>query len=352
MKNLTRTFLSLTSRTYPYGMEKRLINKFITEYQFQKDEYGNIYKIINAKNEYNGTEKLPSTLFTAHLDTVSTGFIYRLSRRFKLPILKSRSVEHILTKDEDFVKTDGYSILGADDKAGVVIMLEMIKEEKPGIYYFFIGEEYGRIGSRKVRDYFYESIFLKNIKKCISFDRSGYTSIITHQRYFRTCSDEFATTICNLLNENGFWFFPDPTGKGTDCLSFADKIDECTNISVGYFKEHTTRECQDLEFLNDLTQAILKIDWEGIITTRNISKKNANYGFNDFSYKKIKNLIKPYYIPPTKKKNKYPYDIPSLKTVNVEKSNINGLETVPVKDDNNQEYVDKIVENIIEDNGQ
>lgn len=337
MKNTTRNFLALTSRTYPYGTEKRLIDKFISEYGFQKDEYGNIYKIINVKNPDN-TEKLPSTMFTAHLDTVSTSIFYRFSRFFKLPILKSNSVEHIITKDEDFVKTDGRNILGADDKAGIVIMLEMIKKEKPGIYYFFIGEEYGRIGSKKVRAYFYESTFLRNIKKCISFDRSGYTSVITHQRYMRTCSDEFATKICNILNEKGFWFFPDPTGRGTDCLSFADKIDECTNLSVGIFKEHTVRECQDLEFLADLTEAVLQIDWESLTTSRNYKdKKITNYGFNDFSYKKIKGMIKPYNIVLHKKKKikQTNFNSPDyLKKLEVNFNNIPNVENISSVEEN------------------
>ena len=39
------------------------------------------------------------------------------------------------------------TILGADDKAGMVILLYMIEKKIPGLYYFFIGEEVGCIGS-------------------------------------------------------------------------------------------------------------------------------------------------------------------------------------------------------------
>jgi hypothetical protein len=44
------------------------------------------------------------------------------------------------------ISTDGTTTLGADD-TGVSVLIWMMKHNIPGLYYFFIGEEVGCIGS-------------------------------------------------------------------------------------------------------------------------------------------------------------------------------------------------------------
>lgn len=310
MKFVRSTFLWLTSKTYPFGSEyksaKRLmtsigskdhieaqpymVKKFIEDYNFKFDNNGNLYTVIPNEKGY-----LPNTMFCAHTDTVLSTRRFNWMSRFVIPWGKSRDVNHVFSKTKDFVKTDGNTTLGADDKAGVSIILSMIKAGKPGVYYLFRGEEVGLIGSRKLRKRFYENTDLKNITKCLSLDRKGYSSVITHQKYKRTCSDEFAVQVCRELNSFGFWFSPDQHGSSTDSRILQDRINECTNISVGYFKAHSNSECQDLEFLEDLTSAFIQINWEKIKSRRifNLGGKNPNFGFNDFSYKRLKNMIYP-----------------------------------------------------------
>ncbi len=48
-----------------------------------------------------------------------------------------------------------------------------MNEKVPGLYYFFIGEEVGGIGSGKVARDYKNIEYLKEIKRCISFDRRG-----------------------------------------------------------------------------------------------------------------------------------------------------------------------------------
>jgi hypothetical protein len=50
------------------------------------------------------------------------------------------------------ISTDGTTTLGADDKAGVSVLIWMMKHNIPGLYYFFIGEE-GCIGSGLAANY-------------------------------------------------------------------------------------------------------------------------------------------------------------------------------------------------------
>jgi hypothetical protein len=288
MKIIRSLFLSLTNQTYPHGSEKSLNKMLMSEYGFKDDGHKNLYLVIK-------TEKgnLPSTMFTAHTDTVVDSKFYRFCKKYKLPFMRSKPINHVFSRTKDFVKAEN-STLGADDKAGLAIILFMIIHQKPGIYYLFNGEEFGRLGSKNLRSYFYKNKDLRNVTKCISLDRHGYTSVITHQRYGRCCSDEFAIDVCKNLNKFGFWFSPDPTGMGTDSLSFDDRISECTNISVGYFKEHTIRECQDLYFLDILSIAFVNIDWEIIKARRDaLTKRGIEVGFNDFSFAKYQNLLYP-----------------------------------------------------------
>ena len=139
--------------------------------------------------------------------------------------------------------------------------------------------------------------------KMISFDRRGTGSVITHQSSRRCCSDDFAKSLSKELNKNGMVMSPDDTGVYTDSAEFTSIIPECTNISVGYYKEHTFDEHQDIAHLIKLCQAVIKIDWEKLPTKRNPKeteyKKYSNVGYHA-------NLYNPYdlsgdYIPNRKR---------------------------------------------------
>jgi len=188
------------------------------------------------------------------------------------------NVHHVI--NNGICTTDGTSILGADDKAGVTIMLNMIEHNVPGIYYFFLGEEVGCLGSKDLAKRVKESN-LENIKRVISFDRRGTDSIITFQMSKRCCSDKFALALAKELNDKGatdytndivFNYKDDNTGLYTDSAQFIDLYPECTNISVGYKNEHTCKETQDLNFLEKLANVAVLIDWENLPTERDHTK--------------------------------------------------------------------------------
>ena len=157
----------------------------------------------------------------------------------------------------------------------------MIENKVPGIYYFFLGEEVGCVGSRKVSDY-YKDNKIESIKKVISFDRRGYDSVITFQSSSRCCSDKFAEALAKELNnsEVAFKYSPDPTGIYTDSAQFTRIYPECTNISVGYRSEHTFSEQQDIAHLELLAKACIKVDWESLPLERDPSK----YEYRSYNY--------------------------------------------------------------------
>jgi hypothetical protein len=245
---IVRKFKQLTSFTYPFGTESDL-EKYLPV-GFQKDDWGNYFYKVDGDL---------STMFTCHLDT---SCIYK------------EKVNHIF--DGNVIRTDGTTILGADDKAGMVILLYMIENSVPGIYYFFVGEERGCVGSSKLSANWNFSEFSKTVKKIISFDRRGTDSIITEQLYGVCCSNEFALELAQRLNYSNqiFNFKPDPTGIYTDSAQFTKLVPECTNISVGYYNEHSTSEYQNIDFLKSLCKSVCEIDWKTLPIKR--------FGLSDF----------------------------------------------------------------------
>ena len=95
------TFLKLTSKTYPYGYEDDFVKEMqdinVLPKNLEKDTQGNyLLKIGDSR-----------TIFASHFDTAC----------------KSQTpVKHVI--DGNIIKTDNTSILGADDKAGVAIIMD------------------------------------------------------------------------------------------------------------------------------------------------------------------------------------------------------------------------------------
>ncbi len=236
---IKKKFIQLTKMTIPHGNE-HLLEKHLPQGS-KKDKFGNYF--ITVGENY-------TTMFTCHLDTASKDFI-EINHTFK----------------DNYIKSDGTTILGADDKAGMTVLLYMIQHKVPGLYYFFIGEEVGCIGSRSLSSEFE----YQNITKVVSFDRRGTHSIITEQWYGRCCSNQFALALGKEFNDadETLSLVPDDTGIITDSAQFIDLVNECTNISVGYYNEHTVNEKQDIEYLVKLCKACVKVNWEGLPIIRN-----------------------------------------------------------------------------------
>jgi len=258
--NVRETFISLVTETYPMGHEEEVV-QYLPE-NLERDQYGNYYAVIGDSD----------TVFTCHLDTAS----------------RTKSKVRLLTyqKDgQDFIKTNENSILGADDKAGVAVLMYMMAKGVPGVYWFFMGEERGGIGSGKVAGDFESYPFMQGKKKMISFDRRNYYSVITEQMGVTCCSNEFAESLCKELNKGGLKLNLDPTGVFTDSANFIDLIPECTNVSVGYFNEHTHNEIQNISYLEKLAEACVNVNWDKLVINRKI-------GFDEEVARKYNRLIK------------------------------------------------------------
>lgn len=200
------------------------------------------------------TDPDSTTLFTAHLDTAHREDGHN-------PVIYDEDLEWMS-------KADGLP-LGADCGAGVWLLYKMAEAGVPGTYLFTVGEERGGVGARWLAEH--AALFLGKFKRAIAFDRKGTSSVITHQFCGRCCSDEFARALSLGLTTTipgGYVFQPDDTGIYTDTAEFISDIPECTNISTGYFQEHTGNETLDVGYLKALLEACLKIDWEALPTVR------------------------------------------------------------------------------------
>ena len=258
--NVKETFISLVTETYPMGHEEEVVPLLTPG--LKRDEHGNYYMVIGDSD----------TSFTCHLDTASR-------TKDKVNLIEYK-------KDgQTFIMTDGTSILGADDKGGVAILMYMIAHNIPGVYWFFMGEERGGIGSGKVSMDISVYPFMEKIKKMVSFDRRNYYSVITSQMSLTCCSNEFAESLCTELNKSGLKLNLDPTGVFTDSANFIDIISECTNVSIGYFNEHTHDEIQNISYLERLAEACVAADWSKLEVKRKV-------GFDDEIMQKYNRLVK------------------------------------------------------------
>lgn len=261
--SVKQLFLNLTKKQIPFNYEDTLAEFFPKNMSI--DDFGNYHIRVGETS---------GNMFCGHLDT----YCYQNNR-----------VWH--TIDGNIIGTDKTTTLGGDDKAGIVIMINMINAGVPGLYYFFRGEEgvtspNGTWGSKKALAE-YKDVF-SSYSRCIAFDRRGTDSIITKQSYSVCCSDDFTNALIKQFADNGLTYRNDPTGMWCDSGVFMETIPECTNISVGYFNEHTFNETQNIEHLEKLVAACIKIDWDKLPVKRDpteIEISYSNYHANNYNWK-------------------------------------------------------------------
>ena len=176
------------------------------------------------------------------------------------------------------------SVLGADDKLGCYILLRLIRAGVDGVYVFHVGEEVGCLGSNHILKHGYGDV-LKDIDRAIAFDRMNYGDIINSQSGTTCASQAFCKELAAQLNEHMpayQKFSPSVRGVFTDTAVYMDDVPECTNLSVGYFAQHTDAEHFDLLWLESiLIPALLQVDWSGLPVKRDpkaITKAWQGYG--------------------------------------------------------------------------
>lgn len=291
---MKRLFDILTYKR-PAGSESELemIEKHIMPYspRLLKDEKGGVLAYVIQVGDN------PTGMFSAHCDTV-----HSVSGRqtlihdadFGRLFVDKPKVEDLPGLLDNVVDLGGFkikskftrqysrdSVLGADDGAGLWLLLEMIDAGIPGKYFFHTMEEIGGQGSSGVARLHPNE--LKGLNKAVAFDRKGTSDIITTQRGgIRCCSDVFSAALAAALAVHGHTH-SNAAGSFTDTANYTEIIAECTNVSVGYNEEHTNEEWLDLNYLAALREAVIKVDWEALPAVRD-PKDKPDYGWDwDFN---------------------------------------------------------------------
>lgn len=253
------TLLEMLSYRRPAhsATEKLFIERYIAPHNPIVDDIGN--QIISIGDK-------PHIAWLSHTDTV-----HRYGGRQQVNV--SDGIASAYRSD----------CLGADDTVGVWLMLSMIKQNVPGLYIFHRAEELGCQGSKYIANNTPE--VLHGIEAAISLDRYGYNSIITHQMGQETASVDFALSLARALNMPDLT--PDSNGVFTDSAQYAHIVPECTNLSVGYYNQHTSDEVADLFFAEYLLEQLLSMDSDALIIERQPKpKKTSNlrelYGNEDW----------------------------------------------------------------------
>lgn len=249
-------------RPHESKAESECISRFVRSIKGHKEYEGGIVIEVLPKVPPGAMQWRSETMFSCHTDTVHwQGGMQNL----------------VFDKELMILYKDDKQPLGADNGAGMWLLLEMIGMGIPGTYVFHRGEEKGGIGSDWFAEHMPEEA--KRFKRAIAFDRRGTNSVITKQRGDYCCSSEFALALCGMLNDQNtdFDFSPDPTGTFTDTANYVHLIAECTNISIGYDHEHTDSETLDLLYLSKLREAVKRIDWESLPTARKPAKRQFGW---------------------------------------------------------------------------
>lgn len=265
MSEIKELFLKLTEYTIPFGKESTL--ESLLPKGFKKDKFGNyFYEIGNSE-----------TLFTTHLDTYSDKH-EKVNHKFFKKDGKACTME-----EAEIIATDGKTILGGDNKAGCTILINMINNNIPGVYYFFLGEEpiisggvWGSTQALKANPEYF-----KRFKRAVAFDRREMGSVITRQMARPCCSPEFTDAMIKEMGGQGLPFKADPTGYYTDSGVFMDVVSEVTNLSAGVWNEHSPKEFCVIDYLEKVAEAALHIKWENLPVVRkagkNVPVKKTNF---------------------------------------------------------------------------
>jgi len=253
--------------------QREFCNRFLEPMFGLPDRYGNYLLILGDK---------PNLCFTAHHDTVHT----------------TDGMQQLLVANDivSVADTTNSNCLGADCTTGIWLILNMIEAGIDGVYVIHAAEESGCKGSKAlIKD---DPVWLDYVDSVISFDRFGDTSVITHQMGVRTASDAFAESFALALGMPEL--VSDTGGSYTDSNEYINYVQECTNISVGYYGQHGVNETQDLKYAELLATALVCADWSKLVFERDPSVVEdlwytGNYGRvhkpNESNIQAMKDLI-------------------------------------------------------------
>lgn len=206
------------------------------------------------------TNSESTTLFSCHIDTChsiqeSTGKPQKLAY--------DSVMGHLFLDPKE-----PSGCLGADDGAGIYIMLRMLEAGIDGSYVFHTGEEIDGQGAKAMlKD---KLDWLKKFKRAVAFDRPHNHEVIITQGGTVCASNLAGIALVQALNAEGMDYEVSTKGVFTDTKVYAPVIPECFNLGVGYYSQHGPNETLDVAHVEALIQACIRIDWDNLPVHRSL----------------------------------------------------------------------------------
>ena len=216
-----KTLIELYKLHAPSGQEKKL-RRFVRREciargaKCETDKHGNLLVIKGEADTY--------PCVCAHLDQVQRNHCKDFAVMVAGDVLYGFSETAM-----------GQQGLGADDKNGIWVALQLLAALPALKCAFFVGEEIGCVGSSRV-----DLSFFKDVRYCVQADRRNGGDLIT-EISGKIASDDFVKAITPLAQARGY---KTTQGLSTDVgeLSHRGVGVSCINISCGYYFPHSDHE--------------------------------------------------------------------------------------------------------------
>lgn len=199
------------------------------------------YRDIINKDGFLYAKGTDPYLFVAHMD--------------RFPTLKERVININEEKDDEYgiTKWSSKEGIAGDDRCGVYIILELLKNHHPSVL-FCEDEEKSCLGTKK----FINSDYICDLDKLnyfIEIDRGQYDDCLKKYRkdvvFYDTTNLEFQNKVLEFTG------YDLGIGSSTDIKHLTAKTGIASfNISCGYFDEHSKKEYIVLEEMIDCYNAV------------------------------------------------------------------------------------------------
>ena len=196
----------------------------------------------------------------------------------EIPVLLVAHMDTVHEKSVKQVVYDGHIIsspqgIGGDDRCGIYIILEIIKELKCSVL-FTEDEEIGCIGASKFLDWYNETACWNYI---VEFDRRGSNDCV-----FYDCDNPEFT---KFITSTGF--FEEEFGSLSDISYLAPSFGiAAVNLSCGYYSAHTTKEYVNFDEMIAVIEAakeIIKLPCEQFEYMERTYSYSYGYGYGKYS---------------------------------------------------------------------
>lgn len=228
------------------GNVRRYLQPILTHMMdtVEVDTYGNLLATKTI-----GTGEGATVLLSAHMDTVRG-------------VLADRKVI-----ENNGVYTSDKGALGADDRAGIAIVMEVLRRVEESTTFngtikvaFSREEEIGCVGASRIDSDWYADVNLAMV-----VDRCGNRDIVAGNYFMPFCSDNVGLFMEDVAQMADMPDWKCVEGGVSDAMTFAENGINSINLSAGYMNEHTAKEYVVFEDMKSTVRLMLQVF--GVINT-------------------------------------------------------------------------------------